>query len=214
LILGLGQQCLVRVFLILSKPRRAFFVALLLATYRSGFLSERPYNLSCLFLLPVFQDESFSLKHNFSSYAQNHKIGPTEWRNTFRNTQPSNDVHLLSKHFIPSKASSLIFPQYSITAPIARIAPDMTAAHWSTDRLFQNFDKKDRERAELAATIKIWLIILAFPVVILATINVSVVEIISTRQRALFHVSQALSWVAGTAIRYSKGRNTLRQFQD
>src|SRR5271157_451328 len=87
------------------------------------------------------------------------RIGPMEWINAFRNTQRSNEFDLPRRYFTPSRVSSLILAQYSITAPRVRIAAATTAAHWTTVRLPHNLDRKDHEGAELAATVRIWLII-------------------------------------------------------
>jgi hypothetical protein len=61
-----------------------------------------------------------------------------------------------------------------------RTAAATPAAHWTTVRLPHNLDRKDHQGAEFAATVRIWLVILALSAVMLAAIISSIVEIIRT----------------------------------
>lgn len=90
------------------------------------------------------------------------RIGPRAWSSNFLSAQTSNGFAFLSSHLALRRANSFNFSQYSSTAPTVNTNADRTAANWLAARLFQshgNWD--DRKMAELAATVKIWLIVCA-----------------------------------------------------
>jgi hypothetical protein len=53
---------------------------------------------------------------------------------------------------------------------MVRIKAEIAAAHWSARRLLQSSDEKDHHGAQTAATVKIWLIIMAIPLALFAAI--------------------------------------------
>jgi hypothetical protein len=117
------------------------------------------------------------------------KSGPIEWISSFLNTQRSNGVDFLQIHLSPISVSLLKLCHSSTIAPIVRTKADTPAAIWSSVRLFQNRPNADstdiahdHKNAQFAAKMRIWLIILAFPVVIFAALIRALFEIIHARK--------------------------------
>src|SRR5580658_3525697 len=72
-------------------------------------------------------------------------------------------------------------PKYLQCGQNVRIAADISETRGTTRKLPQS-DENDHHGAEVAATIKIWLIILAFPLVIIAAIISNILDIIKERR--------------------------------
>ena len=108
------------------------------------------------------------------------RIGPRAWSSNFLSAQTSNGAAFRSSHLVLKSASSFNCCRYSSTAPMVNTSADTTAAHWLAARLFQSPDTEDKDRqgAELAATVKIWLIVCALVLVPLAAFVSAVIEII------------------------------------
>ncbi len=114
---------------------------------------------------------------------QYHKDRAREWVAILRRTHRSKGVDFPKTHLSVNSAKCFIFSQYSMTAPIVSSRAKTTAAVWSAVRLFHNSvipngnnERDDDRKARLMATIKIWLIIMAIPLVIFAAFVSSAVH--------------------------------------